>query len=311
MGEQESRAPQTPGKRFVWKQPYLFYEKKISKKKKLSHRVWDTNTSSLHGGNCLHSQRDSSGTQAAVMGNSGQPRRGPAGSGTCISHSSPLAFPQLPAGISWNAQSWPNLKSSKKLHKGRRWLWLFHLSRAGFGDGKWLFWHPGRINWLCRESHQPRRDWDSGPHLGVQPLLSPAPNSAFQILKHPQSWPCKGRDFEEPGVRSHFAALCLFHPYSTAQLSRRGWDTPIPKSCSLPDPGKSSPPSCPCGAAVTAPKAGHGYRNQAGKGKDTQSTKRSARLQFTLRGAERAPVPCTAPRIIQSCHIEISLCIYL
>lgn len=51
------------------------------------------------------------------MGNSGKPRRGPAGSGTCISHSSPLAFPQLPAGISWNTQPRTNLKSSKKLHK--------------------------------------------------------------------------------------------------------------------------------------------------------------------------------------------------
>lgn len=113
------------------------------------------------------------------------------------------------------------------------------------------------------------------------------------------------------GAWSEIPLCCLFHPYSTAQLSRRGWDTPIPKSCSLPDPGKSSPPSCPCGAAVTAPKSGDRYRNQAGKGKETQSTKRSARLQFTLRGAERAPVPRTAPRIIQSCHIEISLCIYL
>lgn len=58
---------------------------------------------------------------------------------------------------------------------------------------------------LCRESHQNL--------ILAPPLLSPAPGSAFQTPKCPQSWPCKGREeFEEPGVRPHFAAIAHFQP---------------------------------------------------------------------------------------------------
>lgn len=172
----------------------------------------------------------------------------------------------------------------------------------------------GRINWLwsnpgfAGKATSPGGIGTQGHTLGSKHFYPLPQTLHFRSLSAPSPGHVKAGI---EGAWSEIPLCCLFHPYSTAQLSRRGWDTPIPKSCSLPDPGKSSPPSCPCGAAVTAPKCGHRYRNQAGKGKETQSTKRSARLQFTLRGAERAPVPRTAPRIIQSCHIEISLCIYL
>lgn len=128
----------------------------------------------------------------------------------------PLLSSGLPPAPSWNILEYSALdkpEEQQETAQGRRWLWLFHLSRAGFGDGKWLFWHLGRTNWLWSFAGKASSPGGIGirvspwPH-GVPTASIPCPKLCISDPEVPPVLLIKGRDgFKEPGVRSHFPAI--------------------------------------------------------------------------------------------------------
>lgn len=126
----------------------MFYGKNKQKKKKLSRRVWDTNRWNLQWRE-LPSFPDGFIRDSGSC--DGEFRKTQERSSREWHLHFPLLSSGLPPAASWNILEYSapdKPEEQQETAQGRRWLWLFHFRRAGFGDGKWQFWRLGRINWL-------------------------------------------------------------------------------------------------------------------------------------------------------------------